>query len=144
MQRVQEADDKSAWHSKSGSFNLVKFFYDNRATLPIHFRVFVADVGCKKLTSSNVETVFSGAGYMTKKATTISDELLTMYVFVFYNMQYEWLMPSTEEIVTAYINDLGEEEVMDDSDGSDDSDDDLDDDDLDDDEDDEEEDDDFA
>ena len=72
--------------------------------MPIHFAVFVADVGCKKLTSSNVETLFSGAGYMSKKAPTMSDELLQMYVFIFYNSKYEWLLPSTDTIVKAYLH----------------------------------------
>ena len=43
-------------------FNLRKFWAGNKSILPIHFAVFMAEVGCKRAAAANVESVFSGAG----------------------------------------------------------------------------------
>ena len=37
-----------------------------------------------------------------KKASTMSPKILEMYVFIHYNMTFEWLMPSVKDIVEAY------------------------------------------
>ena len=34
-------------------------------------------------------------------------ELLEMYVFIHYNWQYEWMRPTIEEIVEAYVATYG-------------------------------------
>ena len=44
----------------------------------------------------------SGAGELMKKASTMSPKILEMYVFIHYNMTFEWLMPSVKDIVEAY------------------------------------------
>ena len=46
----------------------------------------------------------SGAGELMKKASTtcMSPKILEMYVFIHYNMTFEWLMPSVATIVEAY------------------------------------------
>ena len=45
-----------------GMFDHCGFFYDNRKSLPVHYRVFMGDVFNKKFASASVETLFSGAG----------------------------------------------------------------------------------
>ena len=42
-------------------FNLRAFWADHKETLPLHYSVYVAEVGCKKGAAANVESVFSGA-----------------------------------------------------------------------------------
>jgi len=46
-------------------FNLRMFWAEYKSVLPIHYRVYLAEVACKKATAANVETVFSGAGKFT-------------------------------------------------------------------------------
>ena len=65
----------------------------------------VAEVGCAKVAnaSANIETVFSGAGRISAKSRTLSPIILSQYAFCHYNDKYEWLRPSVEEIVAAYM-----------------------------------------
>ena len=42
-------------------------------------------VGCCKVASANVETVFSGAGRISNKSRTLSAEILSDYCFCHYN-----------------------------------------------------------
>ena len=46
--------------------------------LPLHFAVYIAEVGCKKSAAANCETVFCAAGKFTEEAK--SDKLLQLEV----------------------------------------------------------------
>ena len=55
-----------------------------------------------------MESVFSGVKRLLGDfAATMSPELLELYVFIHYNWQYEWMRPSVEEIVKAYLQEYG-------------------------------------
>jgi hypothetical protein len=83
--------------------------------------------------SSNVESIFSGVKRLLGDfAATMSPEILEMYVFIHYNMQYEFMRPTIEEIVEAYLKlygaearaeDIDDGESDEDEDGEDDADD---------------------
>ena len=62
----------------------------------------VAEVGCAKVASANIETVFSGAGRISGKSRTLSPTLLSDYAINHYNYKYDWLRPSLDEIIKAY------------------------------------------
>ena len=62
----------------------------------------MAEVGCAKVASANVETVFSGAGRISNKSRTLDAQLLSDYAFLHYNYKFEWLRPTLEEIIAAY------------------------------------------
>ena len=71
--------------------------------LPIHVAAFRGRVGCTKGASSCVESVFSGVKRLLGDfAQRMSPEVLELYVFIHYNYQYEFMRPTTEEIVVAY------------------------------------------
>ena len=54
--------------------------------------------------SACVESVFSGVNRLLGDfGQAMSPELLELYVFIHYNWQYEFLRPSIEEVVAAYI-----------------------------------------
>ena len=57
-QGVLASEFKSQWHDDMGNFDQFGFYNDNRSTIPVHFNVFAGDVGCKKHSSANVETIF--------------------------------------------------------------------------------------
>ena len=58
--------------------------------------------------ASCVESVFSGVKRLLGDfAATMSPDILGLYVFIHYNLQYDWMRPSTEEIVDAYIKIYG-------------------------------------
>ena len=83
--------------------------------LPLHTAVFRGDVGSMKGAASCVESVFSGVKRLLGDfAATMSPEILTLYVFIHYNWQYEWMRPSIEEIVEAYIKAHGKEALPED------------------------------
>lgn len=71
--------------------------------LPIHYALWVAEVGCCKVASANIETVFSGAGRISKKSRKLSPTLLSDYAFCHYNYKYDWLRPTEAEIIEAYL-----------------------------------------
>ena len=56
------------YYFSSERFNLRAFWADHKETLPLHYSVYVAEVGCKKGAAANVESVFSGAGKFTEEA----------------------------------------------------------------------------
>ena len=47
-------------------------------------------------------------------AATMSPEVLELYVFIQYNFSYEWLRPTTQEIVDAYLATYGPDVMADD------------------------------
>ena len=71
--------------------------------------------------SACVESVFSGVKRLLGDfAATMSPEILEMYVFIHYNWQYEFMRPTIEEIVAAYLKIYGAEPSTDDVESSDD------------------------
>ena len=102
-------------YQKKGFFDMVAFYNDHQAILPIHTLVYRADVGSMKGASACVESLFSGVKRLLGDfAATMSPEILEMYVFVHYNWQYEFMRPSIEEIVHAYIKIYGAHALEDD------------------------------
>ena len=65
---------------KGHRFNLRQFWADHKDVLPIHYTVYLAEVGCKKSAAANVESVFSGAGKFTAEASSTGSELLSRMV----------------------------------------------------------------
>ena len=93
-----------------GFFNNLAFYNDYQELLPMHTNVWRADVGSMKGASSNVETVFSGVKRLLGDfAATMSPEVLFLYVFIHYNMQYEFMMPTVDEVVKLYLEYYGPE-----------------------------------
>ena len=45
----------------------------------------MAEVGCAKVASANVEVVFSGAGRISQKSRCLDPQLLSDYSFLHYN-----------------------------------------------------------
>ena len=93
--------DPSAFEQK-GIFDQGKFWVAHKQTLPIHYALWVSEVGCAKVASANIETVFSGAGRISNKSRKLSPEILSNYAFCHYNYKYDWLRPSLDEIIKAY------------------------------------------
>ena len=46
----------------SGIFDLSVFWSGQKSVIPVHYSLWMAEVGCAKVASDNVETVFSDAG----------------------------------------------------------------------------------
>ena len=115
---VAAANDEK--YVDSGIFDAVSFWNDYKKVLPIHTKVFRADTGPMKGASSNVESIFSGVKRLLGDfAATMSPEILEMYVFIHYNMQYEFMCPTVKEIVEAYERLYGKEARVDDMGDSD-------------------------
>ena len=75
------------------------------------FQVYRADVGSMKGASSCVESVFSGVKRLLGDfAATMSPEVLELYVFIHYNWEYEFMRPTIDEIVKAYVAAYGPDE----------------------------------
>ena len=86
----------------------------------MHTNVWRADVGSMKGASSNVETVLSGVKRLLGDfAATMSPEVLFLYVFIHYNMQYEFMMPTVDEVVKLYLEYYGPEAQAEDLAGED-------------------------
>ena len=47
--------------------------------------------------------VFSGAGRISQKSRCLDPQLLIDYSLLHYNYKYDWLRPTLEEIVAAYM-----------------------------------------
>lgn len=95
-------------YQQNGFFDMLAFYNDHQSILPIHTLVYRADVGSMKGASACVESVFSGVKRLLGDfAATMSPEILEMYVFVHYNWQYDFMRPSIEEIVAAYLKIYG-------------------------------------
>ena len=80
-----------------------RFWFEHRTELPLHYQTYVPEVGSQKAAASNVESVFSGVGGMVQKATTLGAELTENYTICHHNWLYEFLEPSDEEIIAAYV-----------------------------------------
>lgn len=87
---------------KENHIILVDFWSDHKKVLPLHFGVYVSEVGCKKAALANVETVFSGAGKFTEEAKSTGSTLLRRVVKLHYNWKYKFLRPSTEQVTKRY------------------------------------------
>ena len=62
-----------------------------------------------KAASASVETVFSGVGNLARKSPTLSADILSDYAICHYNYDYDWLRPSSAEIISAYTTLHGKE-----------------------------------
>ena len=89
--------------TEDDDFRLSSFWAAHKSALPLHFGVYVAEVGCKKAASSNVETVFSGAGKFTEEAKNTRPTLLRRMVKLHYNWKYEFLRPSIKQVEARYL-----------------------------------------
>ena len=52
----------------AGIFDLGLFWSQQKSILPVHYSLWMAEVGCAKVASANVEVVFSGAGRISQKS----------------------------------------------------------------------------
>ena len=57
----------------------------------------------------NVEVVFSGAGRIKVKSQKMDPQLLGDFAFLHFNCKYDWLRPTLQEIVAAYMKLYGKE-----------------------------------
>jgi len=91
-----------------------------RSVIPVHYFLWMAEVGCAKVARTNVETVFSGAGRLSMKSHCLGPQFLSDYAFMHYNYKYDWFRPTLEEIVDTYTKLYGKESRVSDieSDGS--------------------------
>ena len=105
----------------SGIFDQAMFWAQQKVTIPVHYSLWLAEVGCAKVASANVETVFSGAGRLSAKSRTLDPQLMSDYAFLHYNYKYDWLRPTLEEIITAYKKLYGKEARAEDAESEDDS-----------------------
>ena len=90
-------------------FDLSVFWSGQKSVIPVHYSLWMAEVGCAKVASANVETVFSGAGRISMKSHCLGPQILSDYAFLHYNYKYDWLRPTLEEIVDAYTKLYGKE-----------------------------------
>ena len=72
-----------------------------------------------KAASSNVETVFSGAGQLPPK---LYAEILSNYTVLHHNLKYTWLDPKDDDVVKDYEALYGPDDAGSDSDSSSDED----------------------
>lgn len=93
----------------SGIFDLSVFWSGQKSVIPVHYSLWMAEVGCAKVASANVETVFSGVGRISMKSHCLGPQILSDYAFLHYNYKYDWLRPTLEEIVDAYTKLYGKE-----------------------------------
>jgi len=89
--------------------DLSVFWLGQKSFIPVHYFLWMAEVGCAKVASANVETVFSGAGHLSMKSHCLGPQLLSDYAFLHYNYKYDWLRPTLEEIVDTYTKLYGKE-----------------------------------
>ncbi|KAK3286842.1 hypothetical protein CYMTET_5630 [Cymbomonas tetramitiformis] len=108
--------------TQTQEFNQLGFFSDNERQIPIHLAVYCADCCSKKGASATVEHVFSGAGTLLADyhAGSLSPQMMQVYMFVRANWVYEFLRPSTDEIISEYKKRHGStpiEDVLSDDEG---------------------------
>jgi len=75
---------------------------DYKAVLPIHYAVYLAEVGCKESAAANVESVFSGAGKLMAEAPSTGAGLLSRMVKLHYNRKYLFFRPTMAQIIERY------------------------------------------
>ena len=78
---VAVINDRSPW-MVDDIFDQSMFWAQQKNTLPVHYALWVAEVGCCKVASANVETVFSGAGKISNKSRTLDPQLLSDYALL--------------------------------------------------------------
>ena len=83
-------------------FNLKAFWADHKQLLPLHYSVFITEVGPCKAGAANIETVFSGVGKFTEEARSSGPVLLRQMARLHYNWKYSFLRPTTKEVVERY------------------------------------------
>ena len=89
----------------SGIFDLSVFWSGQKSVIPVHYFLWMAEVGCAKVTSANV----SGAGQLSMKSHYLGPQLLSDYALLHYNYKYDWLRPTLKEIVDTYTKLYGKE-----------------------------------
>lgn len=97
-----QAEGVSSRFYVKGMFSHSDFWLHHRSILPIHYKVFITQVGCAKAASANVETVFSGVGGMLAKAASMGSDLVADYAICHHNFKYPWLCPDDADVVKAY------------------------------------------
>lgn len=91
-----------AYYEGKPRLNLRKFWADHKTSLPLHFAVYLAEVGCKKAAAANVESVFSGAGKFTDEAKSAGHVLLSRIIRLHYNYKYPFLRPTLKQVKARY------------------------------------------
>ena len=61
----------------AGIFDLGLFWEGQKSVLPVHYSLWLAEVGCAKVASANVEVVLSGAGRISMKSHSLDSQLLS-------------------------------------------------------------------
>ena len=87
-QTIVAAGEKHAYYQGMKRLNLRQFWADHKTSLPLHFAVYMAEVGCKKSAAANVESVFSGAGKFTDEAKSAGHVLISRIVRLHYQYNY--------------------------------------------------------
>ena len=101
-QSILAAGEKHPYYQGTSRLNLRKFWADHKTVLPLHFHVYLAEVGCKKAAAAKVESVFSGAGKFTDEAKSAGPVLPKRMVRLHYNWKYAFLRPTVKEIIERY------------------------------------------
>ena len=83
-------------------FNLHSFWADHKKQLPLHYGVYLTEVGCIRAAAGSVKTIFSGAGKFTAEAPSSGATLLRMMVRNHENYQYFFIRPTIKAVVTRY------------------------------------------
>ena len=89
--------------TRTQQFDLHNLWLDNKFSLPLHYAVYIAEVGCKKVAAANVESVFSGAGKFTLEAKSTGPVYLRQIVKVHNNWKYPCLQPTEKAIIARYM-----------------------------------------
>ena len=65
----------------------------------MHYFLWMAEVGCAKVASANIEVVFSGAGRISTKSHCLDPQLLSDYGFLHYKyIKYDCLRPPSRRL----------------------------------------------
>ena len=97
------AEGSANEYYKGELFNLHAFWADHKSSLPLHYGVYLAEVGCKKAAAANVESVFSGAGKFTEEAKSTGAILLQRMIRLHYNWKYAFLRPTNDQVCKRYM-----------------------------------------
>ena len=81
-----------------------RFWFEHRTELPLHYQTYVPEVGSQKASSSNVESVSAAsAAWCRRPPPSERAELTENYTICHQNWLDEFLEPSDEEIIAAYV-----------------------------------------